>query len=92
MTGLFVIEKREAVQEMQSTKNPGVTYPTCNVVLRTADSGYGDAFVARMRGDQTKLPLQEGETVVAGLSFYASETNGRVYQNCNVTRITKVGD
>lgn len=85
-----MIEKREAVQEVQSTKNPGMTYPTCNLVLRTADSGYGDAFVARLRGDQTQLPLEEGNTVVAGLSFYTSESNGRVYQNCNVTRIAKV--
>lgn len=90
MTGLFTIEKKEAVQEVQSTKNPGVTYPACNVVLRTADSGYGDAYVARLHGDQTKIPLQEGDTVVAGLSFYTSVSNGRVYQNCNVTRILRL--
>lgn len=92
MTGLFTIEKKEAVQEVQSLKNPGVTYPACNLVLRTADSSYGDAFVTRIRGDQTKLLLQEGDTVVAGLSFYTTETNGRWYQNCGVTHIAKVGD
>ena len=90
MIGFFIIEKKEAVQEVQSVKNPSVTYEACNVVLRMADSGYSDAFVARLRGDQTKLPLNEGDAVVVGLSFYTSESNGRVYQNCNVTRICKV--
>lgn len=90
MTGLFVIEKREAVQQVQSVKNPGVTYPACNVVLRQADSGYSDAFVAWLRGDQTKLELPEGSTVLAGLSFFAGESNGRYFQNCNVTRIVKL--
>lgn len=90
MTGLFTIEKREAVQQVQSSKNPGMTYPACNVVLRQADSAYGDAFVAWLKGDQTMLDLPEGSTVLAGLSFFASESNGRVYQNCNVTRICRI--
>lgn len=90
MTGLFVIEKREAVQQVQSSKNPGMTYPACNVVLRQADSAYGDAFVAWLKGDQTMLDLPEGSTVLAGLSFFAGESNGRLYQNCNVTRICRI--
>lgn len=90
MTGLFTIEKREAVQQVQSSKNPGMTYPACNVVLRQADSAYGDAFVAWLKGDQTMLDLPEGSTVLAGLSFFAGESNGRVYQNCNVTRIMRM--
>lgn len=90
MTGLFTIEKREAVQQVQSSKNPGMTYPACNVVLRQADSAYGDAFVAWLKGDQTMLDLPEGCTVLAGLSFFAGESNGRVYQNCNVTRICRI--
>ena len=90
MTGLFTIEKREAVQQVQSSKNPGMTYPACNVVLRQADSAYGDAFVAWLKGDQTMLDLPEGSTVLAGLSFFAGESNGRLYQNCNVTRICRI--
>lgn len=90
MTGLFTIEKREAVQQVQSSKNPGMTYPACNVVLRQSDSAYGDAFVAWLKGDQTMLDLPEGSTVLAGLSFFAGESNGRLYQNCNVTRIVRL--
>ena len=46
MTGLFIIEKKEAVQEVQSVKNPSVTYEACNVVFSCCGMPCNPVFFA----------------------------------------------
>ena len=72
MYGLFIVTKREQVTNVKSQRDPNLSYPTCNIILRTADTASGDAILARLKGDQTKLPINEGDTVLAGISLYCS--------------------
>ena len=90
MNGIFIVTKREQVINVKSQKDPNSTYPAYNIILRTADNAYGDAILARLKGDQTKLPINEGDTVLAGISLYCSEKEGKYFQNVNVNAIRKV--
>ena len=90
MNGIFIVTKREQVMNVKSQKDPNLSYPACNIILRTADNAYGDAILARLKGDQTKLPINEGDTVIAGISLYCSEKEGKYFQNVNVNAIRKI--
>lgn len=90
MNGIFIVTKREEVVDVKSVKNPNLSYPACNIILRTADNAYGDAFLARLKGDQTKLPINAGDMVIAGISLYCTEKDGKYYQNINVNAISKI--
>ena len=90
MNGIFIVTKREQVVNVKSQKDPNLSYPACNIILRTADNAYGDAILARLKGDQTKLPINEGDTVLAVISLYCSEKEGKYFQNVNVNAIKKV--
>ena len=73
MNGIFIVTKREQVMNVKSQRAPNLSYPACNIILRTADTAYGDAILARLKGDQTKLPINEGDSVIAGITLYCSE-------------------
>ena len=90
MNGIFIVTKREQVMNVKSQRDPNLSYPACNIILRTADNAYGDAFLVRLKGDQTKLPINEGDTVLAGISLYCSEKDGKYFQNINVNAIKKI--
>ncbi len=90
MNGIYVVTKREPVTEVRSQKNPNSTMPACNIILRSADNSYGDSFVARLCGDQTRLPIQENDLVVASLSLFCTEKEGKYYQNVRINAIRKL--
>ena len=90
MNGVFVIIKREPTRESQSQKYPNTTLLACNIILRSADNNYGDTIVARLCGDQTRLPLQENDLVLASLSFFCTEKEGKYYQNVKINAIRKL--
>lgn len=46
MTGLFILEKKEAVQEVQRVKNPSMTYEACNVVFSCCGMPCNPVFFA----------------------------------------------
>ena len=90
MNGLFIVTKKGIVQEARNQKNPDFPLLTCNIILRNADNSFGDTIVARLCGDQTRLPIQENDLVLASLSFFCTEKEGKLYQNVKITAIKKL--
>lgn len=90
MKQIFNIKRMLPIREGVS-ESTGREWKSRDVVLEAKDeSAWPDVIVGTLRGDLAADPtLKEGETVVATLSFYAREKDGRWWNSVRVVNISK---
>lgn len=88
MTHIFKVVSQGEAQQFQ--KADGSLLQKCSITLKELGGKYANEYAATLMGNAALCRFLPGELVVAALSFFTHDYEGKTYQDIAVTDIEKV--